>query len=63
MDKRDGINNLLSRDRRTLYVVLSILLVSLFILKVVYATLSTTLNISGNAEVSAVNWNINFNNI
>ena len=52
-----------SRDRKTLYMVLTILLVSAFTLTVVYAALSTTLNISGNAEVSAASWDIYLDNV
>ena len=52
-----------SRDRKTLYMILSIVMISILTLTVVYAALSTTLNISGNAEVSAANWDIYLDNV
>ena len=56
MRNRYSLSSLLGRDRKMLYTVLSILIVSVLTLTVVYAALSTTLNINGNAEVSAASW-------
>lgn len=39
------------------------MILSVLTLTVVYAALSTTLNISGNAEVTAASWDIYFDNI
>ena len=63
MRNRSGLNNFLSQDRRMLYMILSIVLFSTFTLTVVYAALSTTLNISGTAEVSAASWDIYLDNV
>ena len=63
MRSRRSLNNFLSKDRKTLYVILSILLVSAFTLTVVYAALSTTLNISGNVQVTAASWDIYLDNV
>ena len=52
-----------NRDRKTLYVILSIVLISIFSLTIVYAALSVTLNIQGSAEVVASTWNIHLDNI
>ena len=49
-------------NRRMLYMVLGILLVSVFSLTIVYAALSVTLNIVGNAEVVASSWDIHLKN-
>ena len=51
-----------SRDRKTLYMILSIVLISIFSLTIVYAALSVTLNITGSTEVTASNWNIHLEN-
>lgn len=51
------------KDRKTLYMILGIVLLSVFSLTIVYAALSVTLNITGNAEVVASNWDIHLDNI
>ena len=63
MRHRNSLYNFFSRDRKTLYIILSIVMISVLALTVVYATLSTTLNINGNAEVSAANWDIYLDNV
>ena len=63
MRNKRGLNNILSTDRKTLYMVLSIVMVSVLTLTVVYAALSTTLQINGQAEVSAANWEIHLDNV
>ena len=63
MRNRSSFYNLFSRDRKTLYIVLSIVTLSVLTLTVVYAALSTTLNINGNAEVTAANWDIYLDNV
>ena len=57
------IKALFSRDRKTLYIILSIVLISIFSLTIVYAALSVTLNIQGNAEVVASSWDIHLDNV
>ena len=57
------IKDFFSRDRKTLYMILSIVLISIFSLTIVYAALSVTLNITGNAEVVASSWNIHLDNV
>ena len=52
-----------SRERKTLYMILSIVLISIFSLTIVYAALSVTLNIQGNAEVVASTWDIHLDNV
>ena len=52
-----------SRDRKTLYIILSIVLISIFSLTIVYAALSVTLNIQGNAQVVASTWDIHLDNV
>ena len=51
------------RDRKALYIVLGIVMISVLTLSVVYAALSTTLNINGNAEVSSASWDIHLANV
>ena len=63
MKNRAGLNKFLSQDRKTLYMVLSVLVLSIFTLTMAYAALSTTLNINGQAEVSAANWDIHLDNV
>ena len=63
MKNRARLNNFLGQDRKTLYMVLSVLVLSIFTLTMAYAALSTTLNINGNAEVSAASWDIYLDNI
>lgn len=45
-------------NRKILYLILGIILVSVFTLTVVYAALSITLNITGSAEVNSAEWGI-----
>ena len=63
MRSRGSLNNFLSNDRKTLYIILSIVMISVLTLTVVYAALSTTLNITGNAEVTAASWDIYLDNV
>ena len=51
------------KDRKLLFGVLTIVLVSIFTLSIAYAALNTVLNISGNAEVVASNWNVYFGDV
>ena len=57
------IKDFFGRDRKTLYMILSIVLISIFSLTIVYAALSVTLNIQGNAEVVASKWAIHLDNV
>ena len=57
--KRLNIN---LKDRKTLTLVLGLVLVSVFTLTVAYSALSAVLTINGNARVSAANWDIYLNN-
>ena len=50
------------KDRKTLTLVLGLVLVSVFTLTVAYSALSAVLTINGNARVSAANWDIYLNN-
>ena len=52
----------LLKDRKTLYLILSVVLVSTLSLTVVYAALSVTLNITGSTEVTSSNWDIHLAN-
>ena len=52
----------LFKDRKTLYLVLGFVMVSVFTLTVAYAALNTVLTISGNARVTAADWDIYLNN-
>ena len=63
MKNRENLKKIFNRDRKTLYTILSILLVSVLVLTVAYASLSTTLNINGNAEVTAASWDIYLDNV
>ena len=49
-------------NRKTLYIILCIVLVSAFSLTIAYAALSVTLNITGNAQVVASNWDVHLAN-
>ena len=60
---KERVAGFFSRDRKTLYMFLSIVLVSIFSLTIVYAVLSVTLNIQGSAEVVASNWDIHLDNV
>ena len=51
------------KDRKTLSLVLCLVLVCVFTLTIVYAALSVTLNITGNAEVVASTWDIHLDNV
>ena len=59
---KERVKDFFSRDRKTLYIILSIVLISVFSLTIVYAALSVTLNITGNAEVVASSWDIHLDN-
>ena len=50
-------------NRKTLYLVFSLLLVSMFTLTIAYAALNTVLKINGNAEVVASSWDIYLDNV
>ena len=50
-------------NRKTLYVILCIILISVFSLTIAYAALSTVLTINGNAQVSSASWDVCFKNI
>ena len=63
MKKRYVLNNFKNNDRKILYIVLSIVMLSVLTLTVVYASLSTTLNIIGTAEVTAASWDIYLDNV
>ena len=63
MKNKRSLNNILSTDRKALYIVLGIVMISVLTLTVVYAALSTTLNINGNAEVTAASWDIHLANV
>lgn len=56
------IKDYFSINRNALYIILGILLVSISSLTIVYAALSVTLNIVGNAEVVASSWDIHLDN-
>lgn len=60
---KERLKDFFSRDRKTLYIILSIVLISIFSLTIVYAALSVTLNITGNAEVVASTWDIHLDNV
>ena len=60
---KDKLKDFFSRDRKTLYIILSIVLISIFSLTIVYAALSVTLNIQGNAQVVASTWDIHLDNV
>jgi len=52
----------LIKDRKTLSLVLCLVLVCVFTLTIAYSALSAVLTIQGNARVSAANWDIYLNN-
>ena len=52
----------LIKDRKTLSLVLCLVLVCVFTLTIAYSALSAVLTIQGNARVSASDWDIYFNN-
>ena len=49
-------------NRKVLYIILCIVLISVFSLTMAYAALSVTLNVAGNAEVTGSNWDVHFEN-
>ena len=49
--------------RKTLYLVLAIVMVSVFTLSIAYAAMSAVLEIHGNSEVVASSWNIHLENV
>ena len=51
-----------TRDKKALYMILGIVLISVFSLTIVYAALSVTLNITGSTEITASNWDIHLAN-
>ena len=53
----------LLQDRKTLYLVLGLVLVSVFTLSVAYAAMETVLEIHGNSEVIASSWDIHLDNV
>ena len=53
----------LLQDRKTLYLVLGIVMVSVFTLSIAYAAMSTVLEIHGNSEVVASSWDIHLENV
>ena len=63
MKNRMNINSFLNPNRKVLYTILGILVLSVLTLTIVYAALSTTLNINGNAEVTAASWDIYLDNV
>lgn len=46
------------KDRKRLFMILSIIVLGVFTLSVVYAALSTTLNVTGTAEVQSASWGV-----
>ena len=53
----------LLQDRKTLYLVLVIVVVSVFSLSIAYAAMSAVLEIHGNSEVVASSWDIHLENV
>ncbi len=49
--------------RKTLYLVLAIVMISVFTLSIAYAAMSAVLEIHGNSEVTASTWDIHLDNI
>ena len=49
-------------NKKNMYIIMCILLISIFSLTIVYAALSVTLNIAGNAEVVASTWDVHLDN-
>ena len=60
--RRFHMNDLL-RNRKSLYLILTVIIISVFTLSIAYAILSVTLNITGAAEVVASNWDIHLENV
>lgn len=51
------------KDRKILYVILVIVLVSVFTLSIVYAALNAILTIQGSAQISSAEWDVHFDNV
>ena len=51
------------KDRKVLYGILGIVLVSVFSLTIAYAALNAVLTISGSAQVSSADWDVHFDNV
>ena len=51
------------KDRKTLYLILCIAVVSVFTLSIAYAAMSAVLEIHGNSEVVASSWDIHLDNV
>ena len=60
--RRFYIKDLL-HNRKSLYLILTAIIISVFTLSIAYAILSVTLNITGAAEVVASNWDIHLENV
>ena len=50
-------------NRKILYMLLAIALISISTLTIVYAALSVTLNITGTADISAASWDVHLDNV
>lgn len=50
-------------DRKIMFLMLGIIVVSIMTVTLAYAALSVTLNIAGNAKVNAADWYLHFDNI
>ena len=59
MNKRINFN---IKDRKVLYVILCIVLISTFTLTIAYAALNAVLTISGNAQITSADWDIHLAN-
>ena len=51
------------QDRKTLYFVLAVVMISVFTLSIAYAAMSAVLEIHGNSEVVASSWDIHLDNV
>ena len=60
--KKINLQKLL-QDRKTLYLVLAIVMISVFTLSIAYAAMEAVLEIHGNSEVVASSWNIHLENV
>ena len=59
---KNRLQNLL-QDRKTLYLVLCVAVISVFTLSIAYAAMSTVLEIHGYSEVVASSWDIHLDNV
>ena len=50
-------------NRKALYIILAIVLISISTLTIVYAALSVTLNITGTADISSASWDVHLDNV